>query len=144
MNVLVYLAILVVSCLYAGMRGGPPERLAALTLVAAIIASVFAPASNAIRFQGIEYGIMAVDTACLVAVVAIAIHAQRYWPMWMAAILLDIVLTHALMLTPSLMPWSYSVMIAAWNYPIPIILAIGTWRHRARLQTYGSDAAWNR
>lgn len=144
MNVLVYLAILVVCCLYAGMRGGPPERLAALTLVAAIIASAFTPASNAIRFQGIEYGIMAVDTASLVAVVTIAIHAQRYWPMWMAAILLDIVLTHALMLTPSLMPWSYSVMIAAWNYPIPIILAIGTWRHRARLQTYGSDAAWNR
>lgn len=110
----------------------------------AIVASHFAPTSGAVRFQVLEYGLLAVDSVFLVAMIFIVIRAQRYWPMWMAAVLLDTVLTHLLMLTPTLMPWSYSVMMAAWSYPIPIILAIGTWRHRARLQTYGSDAAWNR
>ncbi len=144
MNVPVYLSMLVVCCLYAFVRGGAPERLGAATLVGAIFASHFAPASGPIRFQTIEYGVLAVDAATLMAILIIVIRAQRYWPMWMAAILLDIVVTHLLMLSPKVVPWSYAVMIAAWNYPIPIILAIGTWRHRARLQTFGSDAAWNR
>jgi hypothetical protein len=143
MNVLLYLVILVVCCLYAIVRGGPPERLGALALIAAVVATRFVPASGTIRFQTIEYGVMAVDMTLLIAIVVIAIRAQRYWPMWMAAILLDTVVTHLLMLSPKLIPWSYSVMIAAWSYPMPLILAIGTWRHQTRARSYGDDPAWN-
>ena len=144
MTVPIYLSIVLVCCVYAIVRGGTPERLGVGALVMAIVASHFAPKSGAVRFQVLEYGLLAVDSVFLVAMMFIVIRAQRYWPMWMAAVLLDTVLTHLLMLTPTLMPWSYSVMMAAWSSPIPIILAIGAWRHRARLQTYGSDAAWNR
>ncbi|OYY68631.1 hypothetical protein [Sphingomonas sp. 28-63-12] len=143
MTIPVYLSILVVCCLYALVRGGAPERLGTAALLVAIVASRFAPASGPVRFQTIEYGIMAVDAALLAVILIIAVRAQRFWPMWMAAILLDTVLTHLLMLSPKLIPWSYSVMNAAWSYPIPIILAIGAWRHRARIDTYGSDPAWN-
>lgn len=86
---------------------------------------------------------MAVDFTFLIVVLVIALRAQRFWPMWMAAILIDTVLTHILMLSPRVIPWSYSVMNAAWSYPIPIILAIGTWRHQSRILHYGSDPAWN-
>lgn len=144
MNVLLFLAILVVCCLYAFVRGGPPERLGAAALIAAVVASHFVPASGPIRFQTIEYGTMAVDMTLLAAIVFIAVRAQRYWPMWMAAFLLDTVLTHLLMLSPKLVPWSYAVMNAAWAYPLPIILAAGTWRHQMRKRSYGDDPAWNR
>lgn len=144
MNVLIFLAILAVCCLYALVRGGPPERLGATALIAAVVASHFVPASGPIRFQTIEYGTMAVDMTLLAVIVFIAVRAQRFWPMWMAAILLDTVLTHLLMLSPKLIPWSYSVMNAAWGYPLPIIIAVGTWRHHMRKQRYGDDPAWNR
>lgn len=144
MNVLIFLAILAVCCLYALVRGGPPERLGAAALIAAVVASHFVPASGPIRFQTIEYGTMAVDMTLLAVIVFIAVRAQRFWPMWMAAILLDTVLTHLLMLSPKLIPWSYSVMNAAWGYPLPIIIAVGTWRHQMRKRSHGDDPAWNR
>jgi hypothetical protein len=84
-----------------------------------------------------------VDAAMLLCVVVLALRAQRYWPMWMAAILLDTVVTHLLMLSPPLMPWSYSVMVAAWSYPHPLLLAAGAWRHRKRIHRYGTDPAWS-
>ncbi len=144
MNVLLFFAILAVCCLYAFVRGGPPERWSAAALIAAVIVTPFVPPSGTIRFQTIEYGVMAVDASLLAAIVIIAIRAQRYWPMWMAAILLDTVATHLLMFTPKLMPWSYAVMNAAWGYPLPIIIAVGTWRHQMRKRSYGDDPAWNR
>ena len=143
MNVLLYLALLVLCCLYALVRGGAPERWGVAALIASIVASHFAPASGPTRFQTIEWGVMAVDAALLAAIVVIAVRAQRYWPLWMAAILVDTVITHLLMLSPKVIPWSYSVMIAAWSYPNPVILAVGAWRHRARVRMYGADSAWN-
>lgn len=143
MHVLIYLSVLILCSLYASVRGGTPERLGVAILIGAIIASHFAPASGVHRFQQLETGLLTVDAVMFACVVALALRAQRYWPMWMAAILLDTLVTHLLMLSPPLMPWSYSVMIAAWSYPHPLLLAVAAWRHRNRVVRYGSDPAWS-
>lgn len=143
MHVLIYLAVLVLCSAYALMRGGAPERLGVAILLGAIVASHFAPPSGVLRFAQLETGLLLVDAAMLFCVVVLALRAQRYWPMWMAAILLDTVITHLLMLSPPLMPWSYSVMVAAWSYPHPLLLAAGAWRHRKRIHRYGTDPAWS-
>lgn len=143
MRVIIYLSLLGVCCLYAYLRGGAPERWGAAALVAAVIITPFAPSSGSFRFQNIEWGVLAVDTTLMVAIAIIAVRAQRFWPMWMAAILMDTVLTHLLKLSPKLLPWSYGIMSASWSYPIPIILAVGAWRHHMRKQRYGDDPAWN-
>ncbi|WP_294292951.1 hypothetical protein [uncultured Sphingomonas sp.] len=144
MNVILYLSLLLSCCLYAGVRGGLPERIGVAILLTAVLASQVMPRIAFQGFKTIETGLLVVDATMFVCVVILALHAQRYWPMWMAAVLLNTVVTHLLMLSPALWPWSYSVANAAWSYPNPIILAIAAWRHRARVQRYGEDPPWNR
>lgn len=73
MNVPIFFAILAVCCLYAFVRGGPPERWSAAALIVAVFVTPFVPPSGTIRFQTIEYGVMAVDATLLAAIVIIAI-----------------------------------------------------------------------
>jgi hypothetical protein len=143
MNVLVYLVVLLVCSGYAVARGGLPERLAVLILAGAIVASHFAPVAGQYRFQRMETGLLAVDFGMFLCTMLLSLKAQRYWPLWLSAVYLNIVVTHLLMLAPSVMPWSYAVANAAWNYPAPLLIAIGAARHRQRLRRYGADPAWS-
>lgn len=143
MNKLIYLALLVSCCLYALARGGTPERAAVGILVSAVLASAFTVAGGAHRFFQLEVGLLAVDTCLFLAMTALALKAQRYWPMWLAAVKLNTVITHLLILSPTLPPWSYAVANAAWSYPSPLLIAIGAIRHRRRLRMYGADPAWS-
>lgn len=143
MHQLIYFLMLVGCGLFAVLRGGAPERWGTGALVVAVIATVWSPVFGFGRFETIEYGIASADAAFFCAVVVIALRAQRYWPLWIAAIMADVLRTHLLVLVPGVVPWSYAVMNAAWNYPIPPILAVAAWRHQSRIRQYGSDPAWN-
>ncbi|MBB4840016.1 hypothetical protein HNP52_003108 [Sphingomonas kyeonggiensis] len=143
MSKFIYLALLVSCCLYALARGGTPERAAVGILVSAVAASAFTPSTGAHRFFQLEMGMLTVDTCLFLAMTVLALKAQRYWPMWLAAVKLNTVITHLLILSPSLMPWSYAVANAAWSYPSPLLIAIGAVRHRQRLKLYGADPAWS-
>lgn len=144
MHVIVYLALLVSCSLYAAVRGGLPERIGVAILLTAVLASALMPLVRFHGFQAVEVGILAIDFAMLVGIVILSLYAQRYWPMWMAAVLLNTVVTHLLKLTPTLWPTSYFLAYAAWSYPNPIILAVAAWRHRARVRQYGEDPPWSR
>lgn len=144
MTQLVFLGLLLGTLLYAAFRGGAPERLSALIIVAATVATVLVPKVGKVAFASLEPGVFIVDSLTGVAFILVALRAQRYWPMWMAALQIDTVLTHVAMLTaPRVMPWAYAVMEIAWSYPMVILLAVGTARHQRRLRLYGSDPSWN-
>lgn len=143
MSKFIYLVLLVSCCLYALARGGTPERAAVGILVSAVAASAITPSTGLHRFFQLELGMLMVDTCLFLAMTALALKAQRYWPMWLAAVKLNTVITHLLILSPSLMPWSYAVANAAWSYPSPLLIAIGAARHRQRLKLYGVDPAWS-
>ncbi len=143
MSKLIYLVLLVGCCLYALARGGTPERAAVGILVSAVVASAITPSTGLHRFFQLELGMLVVDTCLFLAMTVLALKAQRYWPMWLAAVKLNTVMTHLLILSPSLMPWSYAVANAAWSYPSPLLIAIGAVRHRQRLKRYGVDPAWS-
>jgi len=143
MNKFVYLALLVGCCLYALARGGTPERAAVALLVSAVAATVLSPAAGVHRFYQLELNLLVIDSALFLGMAALAMKAQRYWTMWLAAVKLNTVITHLLILSPSLMPWSYAVANAAWSYPTPLLIAIGAMRHRQRLKRYGVDPAWS-
>jgi hypothetical protein len=144
MNKLVYLALLVGCCLYALARGGTPERAAVGILISAVVATVLTPVHGGQqRFYQLETGLLMIDTCLFLAMTALALKAQRYWPMWLAAVKLNTVITHLLILSPSLPPWSYAIANAAWSYPSPLLIAIGAARHRWRLKRYGADPAWS-
>lgn len=143
MNVIVYLSLLVTCCLYALARGGTPERVAVGILLSAVAASALIPSMGSHRFLQLELGMLAVDSCLFLSVSALALKAQRYWPMWLAAVKLNTVITHVLNMSPALMPWSYAIANAAWSYPSPLLIAIGAVRHRQRLKRYGADPAWS-
>lgn len=143
MNVIVYLGLLVTCCLYALARGGSPERLGVALLLSAVGVSFFIPSMGMHRFFQLEVGMLLVDSCLFLSVTALALRAQRYWPMWLAAVKLNTVITHLLNMSPALMPWSYAIANAAWSYPSPLLIAIGAARHRQRLKRYGADPSWS-
>ena len=79
----------------------------------------------------------------IVALIVVALKADRLWPMALAALHLDATAVHILKLFDSeVIQVTYAVMIVMWSYPMLLILAIGTLRHRRRLARFGEDRAW--
>ena len=67
------------------------------------------------------------------AFVALALRADRFWPIWVSALLGLGVLAHLGRLAGSgTMPWAYHVVMSIWSYPILALIAAGTWSHRRR------------
>jgi hypothetical protein len=140
---ILFLTLLLGACLYATLRGGAPERIGAAILVLATLASAITLAASEDRYRGTEIATMWVDAAMTIAFLALALRAQRYWPMWISMVQLDLVAMHLVMFSPETGSWSYWAVQAMWSYPQPILLAAGTWRHRQRLRHYGDDPAWS-
>lgn len=139
----IYLMLLIAGCLYAAIRGGAPERWGAGLLVLAVVATNVALALQWLRYQETYVGAMIVDIVFAAALVVLAVKANRFWPLWAAAVQLDEVLTHLVMFRAATGSFSYAYALLVFSYPLPILLAIGTWRHRRRLKTHGDDPAWS-
>ena len=143
MTQMIFLGLLLATLLYAALRGAAPERVGALIIAVGSVASILVPKTHHGLFAGVEPGLFAVDAAMALAFTVLALKAQRYWPMWMAAMQVDTVVTHlAMLFAPRVMPWAYAVMEIAWSYPIVILLAVGTARHRQRVRIHGDDPNW--
>jgi hypothetical protein len=143
-NVVAYLVLLLGTCLYAVSRGGAPERIAAGIILAAVVLTFVAARQWRWAFTSSETGILTVDIVMLIAVIVLAVRADRYWPMWMAAFLgLGIELQFVMWAAPERHVEIYRVL-HFWNaYPTLLLLAIGTWRHQARLAEKGVDPSWS-
>lgn len=125
------LLILIVA--YALWRGGRDERIAALICVAGTIATLAVISPLNARFEGVELAVLGVDLAVLAGFVAIALHSNRYWPLWISGVQLTTVMGHAMKEVHSdLMPRAYAASLTFWAYWVILILAIGTWRHHRR------------
>lgn len=141
---IVFNLLLLGSCGYAILRGGGPERLTGWLLFGATILTPLAASGIGMRFYRAEIGMFAVDALLLVALVIVALKADRFWPLVLAAMQLDSTAVHVLKLVDAdLIRVTYALMIAVWAYPMQIILAVGTARHRARLRRFGEDRSWS-
>lgn len=140
---LIFWTILLVTCGYALWRGRKYERLAAVVFLLATIASVLSRQALQVRYETLDIGEVIVDSGVLVAVVAIALFSDRFWPLWVAGLQLVNSMAHILKaVTSDLPPWAYAVAERFWSYPILIILFIGTWRqHRRRLNEARNEPA---
>ena len=138
-----FFPVLLLCCGYAFFRGGPPERICAVVMVAGAALSLLAMLLSSARFAHLEIGVFVVDLAVLAGFVGIALFSERYWPMWMSSMQLVAVMSHStslLISTP--MPWAYAVAIAFWGYPMLAMLAWGTARHRGRVRRFQWDPSW--
>lgn len=137
---LVFVALMLACCAYAFVHGGAPERVgAAIFLVGSVVTYVVLQISP-IEFQGVEVGVFVVDVVAFFAFVFLALRANRFWPIWVSALLGLGVLGHvARWAGPEVIPWAYAAVLSIWSYPMMAIIAVGTFNHRRR-QTRSASA----
>lgn len=143
MIVWIFLALLCVSCLLALWLGGAPERLVAGIFVLAWLASKAVPRSWRI-FAQFETMTLAIDILLLVALLLIALKANRRWPMAMTSLQAIIVLAHlAKLVDPQLIRPAYAIMTWSWPFLQLLLLIIGTLLHARRVARTGAVASWS-
>lgn len=140
MNPLLYLALLLMACGYALVRGRGDERIAAIMCLAASVLTPIVLSPLTERYTHIESGELLIDGAVLAAFTLVAIRSDRFWPLWLAGLQLTTTMAHFLKAIHfGLMPQAYAAAEKFWSYPILVILAVGTWRgHRRRMSQSGT------
>lgn len=144
MRVLIFNIFLIGTCCYAFVRGGAPERIVASLFPAAAAISVVWGRQISNAFIRPAYGLLTIDMALLIALIAVALRANRNWTMTVAAMQLIMVSVHlARILNPDTIRPVYTVMLALWSWPMVLLLAVGTYQHHYRLKRNGRDRSWS-
>jgi hypothetical protein len=130
---IVFDVLLLVSCGYALWRGRKYERIAALVFVSATLLSFFGESPVQHRYAGIEITDLLVDNGVLVALIAIALLSDRFWPLWAAGLQLVDSMSHFMKAVDAdLIPTVYGAAERFWSFPILLVLLVGAWRSHKR------------
>jgi hypothetical protein len=139
-----YYVLTVLCWTYALLRGGLPERIGASIIAIGSVLTVAAISGWPVRFGSLELGVFIVDVAALIGFFALALRAERYWPLWLTALQIIGIGGHALKLAePGAIREAYAFALAFWSYPMLALIALGTWRHQQRLARNGADPSWS-
>lgn len=142
---LIFFTLLFAACSYALIRGGRPEQLVALTMLAGVFATRLTMSALQNRYRGVEWPMMTVDLTILAVFVGIALRADRRWPFLLVGIHALSVAAHAAKIIDThLIRTVYWMLTNLWIYPQLALLAIGTWGHQRRISRRGSDTDWSR
>lgn len=130
-----YYVLLVLCWMYALLKGGLPERIGAALLAVGSTLTVAVRPSWRGRFGSLELGIVLIDAVCLVLFALIALRADRFWPIWVSALVGVGLLGHLARwyAGTDVIPWAYGVSLTIWGYPMLVALAIGTFNHQRRV-----------
>jgi hypothetical protein len=139
-----YYALLALCWIYALRWGGSPERIGATALVVGSVLTLVAAVSSTTEYGSVEIGVFLVDVATLVAFLALALRAERYWTLWIAALQLIGTAGHAVkLMDPNVIPRAYAFVTVFWSYPMLLLIMLGTYRHQQRLKMFGVDKSWS-
>src|SRR6185312_824008 len=123
LRILVFDALIILCCSYALLRGGAPERICGCALLIAYGATLASYSALPIRFYRLDVGIFAVDAVLLLVLVAVALFANRFWPLFLAGLQLDTVGAHLFRFDIHMIRVAYALTLAIWSYPM--IVALG-------------------
>ena len=137
-------AFLAISALFVFLRGGAPERVGMAIAIAASVCSFVAGTLEGREFASPEISVFIVDLAVLAAFALLALKADRFWPIGVAALQIGGVTSHfAAAASSGVIAWVYSIGQALWGYPIILLIVWGSVRHRRRLNKSGADRSWS-
>jgi hypothetical protein len=139
-----FLAFFALVVVFAIARGGGPERTSAVAMITALAGSAWVGfLSLPGGFRVASLGLLVVDSLLLVALCAIAIRANRWWPIPVAGCQLVAVLVHAgKLLDSAMIPNGYAFLVTIWSWPMVLMLGLGTWAHRRRLSNRVIVPGW--
>jgi hypothetical protein len=121
-----------------------PERIGAALYALAVAATHLILITDTGRWRHVEFGVLIVDVLLFASFTALALRANRFWPIWVSAFLGLGILGHlARWAGPTVIWWAYAVILSMWSYPILAIIALGTWNHQKRLARNGVDKSWS-
>jgi hypothetical protein len=139
----VFVALLIGCAAYAFISGGAPERVGAAIYAAGSVLTWLVVSAPPVRFRGVEIGVFIVDAFVFLGFVLLALKANRFWPIWVSALVgLGLAGHLAMLLRPQVIPWAYAVVLSIWSYPIMATMVAGTWLHRRRRIRDGADSSW--
>jgi hypothetical protein len=133
-------------CLIFSLRsGGQPERLAMLAQVGAALSTILAiqvlPRFTA--FSGNAPALFSIDVILLLALVWLAMRANRTWTIVLAGLQLSTVIVHLSKAAyPALPAASYGVFAQFWAWPMLVTTFAGIFQHRARVKRLGYEPDW--
>ena len=143
-NVLTYSVLLIGCFAYAWWRGGGPEKASASILIIGSFLTLVAVSRPGPEYISLEIGILIIDLVCMAAFVAVALRADRYWPLWLATLQIAGTAVHLIkFLHPETTRIAYAFLLAIWSYPMIVLICVGTWRHQRRLVRFGFDRSWS-
>jgi hypothetical protein len=138
-----FLTAFLLTISYALRRGGGPERAVAGMMAAGLIASLIDLSFVAGRFHAPAYGVALTDFVMLIGFTWLALTADRFWTLWLAAVQAMPVLSHlAMILKPVPLPEYYKNTVQLWSYPLVALLAVGTLRYQLRRGTATRFECW--
>lgn len=134
---LLFLTAAIPAIVYAVRCGGQPERLTAAMIALAILATTAVPRET---YLELVWPLLLIDVLLLAGLTAVALCADRYWPLYFAAThLLTVALHGVRVYDPELLPTVYARLGGQLGYPTLVILIVGTWRHVRR----GAEVDWS-
>lgn len=131
---LINLALLGVAVTYALRRGGTPERQVAFVLLAIpLLDGLYHALGAEGEYLQVDFVHAAIDAAALVALVSIALVADRFWPLWAAALQVIAAFSHyARMVDNAAIELNYAIMIRVPFWFQILVLMAGTWNYARR------------
>lgn len=139
-----FIGLLALCTVYAVAVGGAPERIGAAVYALTCVITYGLLELSQVLWRSLEYGVFINDVLLFAFFCVLAVRADRYWPIWVSALLGLGVLGHlARWAGPDVIPWAYAVVLTIWSYPILAIIAIGTLNHQNRLKRLGVDPSWS-
>lgn len=131
--------------LVALCRGAAPERLLATVLVAMLVVDQIyhLAVGGSIQWRQANLGHLAIDLAVLAAIFAVALHANRIYPLWIGASQIIAVLAHLYRLSlTEINRFAYDMMSVMPSYIQLTALTLGLSFHMSRRRRLGSYRSW--
>ena len=118
-----FFILLTASCLLALWRGLLPERVAAVALMLAWLATQLVNSHDPLQP---EFGMLAVDLLLLVVLGGLAVLSGRRWLMAATACHLLTIGDHlAMILDTRLLSYAYRTVMVIWGYAVILALVLG-------------------
>jgi len=141
MRVLFFNALLLGVVIYALCCGRRPEKAGALIMLVGAVLTRLAWTAMSERFVHVETGALTVDVLAFAAFFTLAVRTDRNWTLWLAAFQLVATLGHlAKAIDPGMMQTGYAFLLAAWSYPMLLVIALGTRRQQKKRRAAVQDA----
>ncbi|UUL82570.1 hypothetical protein [Sphingomonas qomolangmaensis] len=129
---------------YACLRGGAPERLIAVLLLLAMSWAAALPHDASTSYHGVYWALVRVDLVLFVCLTGVALLADRYWPMGIAALQLLALMAHGVKgYDHGVLAIAYWLVVGKTAYFMLAVMIIGTVRHRDRQRLGLPEYAWS-